>query len=194
MARNAGWEAAASSSKWIAFLDADDEWLPEKLRIQTDWMLAHSEYAWSAHGCQWGGRGNCRPSTEFAARRLAPGRLLWRNPVCTSSVLVRRDVPIRFREGWRHCEDMMLWFDWHYCGYAGAVSGLPLVARGRADPTGGGETGRLREMHAGEIKVLDTCRTEGRIGAVAVAGWGLWLKIKYQRRRLRTLWREAWQS
>ena len=31
------------SSEWISFLDSDDEWLPNKLKLQTDYLNAHPE-------------------------------------------------------------------------------------------------------------------------------------------------------
>jgi glycosyltransferase involved in cell wall biosynthesis len=40
-ARNSG--LAAASGDFIAFLDADDVWLPGKLRAQVDYLLAHPE-------------------------------------------------------------------------------------------------------------------------------------------------------
>lgn len=45
-ARNLGIEE--SSGKYIAFLDSDDIWLPEKLFKQISFMESH-EYAWSQH-------------------------------------------------------------------------------------------------------------------------------------------------
>lgn len=35
--------AASGTNEWISFLDSDDEWLPNKLKIQTDYLKAHTE-------------------------------------------------------------------------------------------------------------------------------------------------------
>ncbi len=43
-ARNTGIEAA--KSKWIAFLDSDDEWMPERLESQMKIIQRHSDLAW----------------------------------------------------------------------------------------------------------------------------------------------------
>lgn len=44
VARNVGIEAAAGD--WIAFLDGDDEWLPEKLKLQSEQMQRNPHLMW----------------------------------------------------------------------------------------------------------------------------------------------------
>lgn len=45
VARNTGIQSA--SGDWIAFLDADDEWLPEKLALQCEHLKRHPEIDWT---------------------------------------------------------------------------------------------------------------------------------------------------
>ncbi len=78
-ARNDG--VRASSSPWIAFLDADDAWLPEKMQRQLE--LGRDARAGLLHGCALLGRGPLPARLDFGT--------LWRqNRICTSMAVVRR--------------------------------------------------------------------------------------------------------
>jgi len=45
VARNTGIKAA--KSQWIAFLDGDDEWLPEKLQLQIEHLIRNPQLQWT---------------------------------------------------------------------------------------------------------------------------------------------------
>src|SRR5690606_11478324 len=49
-ARNAGWEMATQD--YIAFLDADDSWHPQKIEIQYEWMRSHIDVSFTGHVCE----------------------------------------------------------------------------------------------------------------------------------------------
>jgi len=80
-ARNAG--ARHCTSEWIAFLDADDSWLPHKLERQLE--LGRDPRAGLLHGSARDGRPPLPRELDFAT--------LWEcNRVCTSMTVVRREV------------------------------------------------------------------------------------------------------
>lgn len=108
-ARNVGWEAA--TQPFVAFLDADDAWHPEKLTIQYAYMLAHPEVAVSGHHHRFL-RQDIMPTwklVEAGAKRVKKWPMLLSNQFVTPSVMIRRDLPHRFVENQRHMEDHMLW-------------------------------------------------------------------------------------
>jgi glycosyltransferase involved in cell wall biosynthesis len=111
-ARNRG--VAASSGEWIAFLDSDDLWLPEKLARQAAFVAAHPAVAacqtdeiWIRDGVRVNPhRRHLKPSGDIFLRSL---ELCLVSP---SAVLVRRTTFERaggFDEGLAACEDYDLW-------------------------------------------------------------------------------------
>jgi glycosyltransferase involved in cell wall biosynthesis len=108
-ARNAGW--AVASQPFVAFLDSDDAWHPQKIEIQFDYMQAHPEVALCGHAFRllknatlpdWS-IGENLPSV------VGKWEMMLKNQIVTPSVMVRRDIPHRFLAHQRHMEDHMLW-------------------------------------------------------------------------------------
>jgi glycosyltransferase involved in cell wall biosynthesis len=190
-ARNAGWTRVADDVSFVAFLDADDEWAPRKLEIQQRWMAENHSFAWSGHRCvhpatadapvsRWS---EVKPPVRY--RRLRSLSLMMRNTVATPTVMVRADVPIRFRESWRQCEDLLLWLDLLDHGWPGAMLLVPLCRLGRVPGTPGGLTGDVDGMLRHEWRLAQTLHAEGRLSwpaaqAVQAVRWLAW---RLRRRR-----------
>jgi len=101
-ARNLGIEKA--SAEWVAFLDADDVWMPGKLDAQ----LRCAEEAGVGFVC-----GSVSAQSPMASCEISPKRLARGNFVATSAVLVRRSVlqqiqPV-FTPGMSFAEDYLAW-------------------------------------------------------------------------------------
>jgi glycosyltransferase involved in cell wall biosynthesis len=112
-ARNAGW--ARATQPYVAFLDADDAWHPQKMEIQYAYMVQHLEVAVSGHLCRQL-PDTCSEPPQWSvqvgqARRLTWWGLLVRHAFVTPSVMLRRDIPFRFASNQRYMEDHRLWLE-----------------------------------------------------------------------------------
>lgn len=111
-ARNAGIEAARG--EFVAFLDDDDAWLPEKNREQVRILDARPEVGITSSGVLFiDAEGRPDYVQSWSDEGRAFDRVLFHNPVVTSSVLVRRSClqgfSARFRTDIAPVEDWELW-------------------------------------------------------------------------------------
>jgi GT2 family glycosyltransferase len=103
-ARNAG--IMAASGQWVAFVDADDVWLPGKLRAQMDLLAANPAAHMACAGWIVWPSSDPEPAAELLALALQPGEpaaadgpsgwiypdLLLGCEVWTSTVVMHRDL------------------------------------------------------------------------------------------------------
>ena len=111
-ARNAG--VKATTAPWLAFLDSDDEWLPEKLEKQVRWTQLHPDMPivqtreiWIRHG-----RRVNPPKTHEKFEGDLFAASLERCMITPSSVMLRRTLFNQtgsFNESLPACEDYDLW-------------------------------------------------------------------------------------
>lgn len=110
-ARNMGWNIA--SGDYITFLDADNAWHPEKIRLQYLWMLANLDVSFSGHASPLTGEIQVSQSnyvhSSVEHTLVTRSSLLQSNHFETSSVMLKRNLPYRFKPGKRFCEDYLLW-------------------------------------------------------------------------------------
>jgi len=116
-ARNAGVRAAGQA--WVAFLDADDASLPERLALQMAAAAAHPEAALlCGNTCALASDDAPRPTpgsgprVDVEPRALPLDEFVAHNPVATSTVMAKRAVLVGvglFDEQFRGPEDYDLW-------------------------------------------------------------------------------------
>lgn len=179
-ARNAGWNVA--TCEFIAFLDADDAWHPRKIEIQQGWMNAHPEVVMCGHICVVLSEGDPPPpigAVPVPVRRFGLRSFLVTNCVSTPTVMLRRAIPNRFKEGKRYSEDYLLWMELIAAHGPAAFIELPLAFLFKPRYGAAGLSAQHWAMRLGEINTFDQLRRQRMISPVEwviVSAWG-WIKF-----------------
>jgi glycosyltransferase involved in cell wall biosynthesis len=147
--RNIGWNK--SRYKYIAFLDSDDIWHPQKLEIQHKFMLENPVFDFSGHLHLMKNESFEKMNYSNEYRKIPYFYLLIKNPFITPSVMIKKSVKLRFFKKKRYMEDHLLWI------MAGFKSGAILIPKKLAkickDPYGdSGLSGQLIKMEFGDLE------------------------------------------
>lgn len=185
-ARNAGMKAAKGD--YIALLDADDEWLPQKLSLQMEILAQHPEI--DLLGANRNGETVKRSFfKKFDHLTLiSANRLLYKWLFQPSTVIFKRYLLDRvgyFDEKQRYAEEGNYWLrigKQHQC----ALLNESLVITGGGKPDFGfsGLSSNLKAMQQGEYKNLKDALQLSIIGHVQYGFLVLYSTLKYIRRIL----------
>jgi glycosyltransferase involved in cell wall biosynthesis len=179
-ARNAGW--AAASQPLIAFLDSDDAWHPEKIRIQYEFMKCHPQIALSAHNIalkDHGGWDLRTLSSSQEPRIIGRVDLLVKNRFATSTVMLKRDIAQRFVERKRYSEDYDLWLQIVFNGLPAAVIPSQLTFRFNEFYGDSGLSAQLWKMQKGQLNSLFHLYQTKKINMMSFSLVGLYSLLKY---------------
>lgn len=187
-ARNAGWELA--TGKYIAFLDSDDIWHPQKMEIQYDYMEKHEDVYFSCHHMSVikerdidSFYGEKAIFDEINVIKINPLRYLFKHypKGGTSFVLMRNTNNLRFYPHKRYFEDYLLWLE--YCfHYQGVLLDSVLAASFKEFYGASGLSSNLWKMEKGELETYKILREKKYINGYIQKIVSLFSLLKYIRR------------
>lgn len=150
-ARNIAIEKA--SSNWIAFLDADDFWHPQKLEIQ--------KYFIEKTGAKLIGCTSTLKEmdsrikvNQLKTQTLYPRHFLWKNFFPTPGIVTEKSNILTFNENLRFSEDFDLWRKLVQKYNQAILIKYPLVVLSKHPFLDSGLSSNLIRMEIGELKAL----------------------------------------
>jgi glycosyltransferase involved in cell wall biosynthesis len=185
-ARNIGWELA--SQDYLAFLDADDIWHPQKLEIQFSWMKRNPEIDFSGHPIL-----TYQENQDFSSsflnnlnknpKVISKMRLLTSNIFPTPSWLFKSSLSKKFKQEY-FGEDYLWLLENYFSNHKMVFFNLPLCYCLRPQYSQGGLSGALWSMEKAELKAYQEIWKNHHISNLEYGLISLYSLMKYSRRIL----------
>ena len=178
VARNAAWNVA--TSEFIAFLDADDQWHPQKLELQLKAMLANPTCVMSFHDHLFGS------SEQFESLLFVPitsqatlRDYLLRNRSATPTVMLRTALTERFSSTKRYAEDYLLWMTIIASHESALHIHATLAHCSNPGYGGSGQSGKLWKMERSELSGIVSLWRSGALSLPTLVTVSIWSITKY---------------
>lgn len=182
-ARNRGIKEA--SGEWIALLDSDDIWLPEKLQKQVDEINKNSNINFIGTNRN----GELYPffkKSENKIYSLSAKEIIPKWYPHTSTALINKEVLLKsnlYDETRTHAEDGDLWLKIaQYCDLYVVNEDLVYTGGGKRAFGVSGLSANMPKMYGGEILALKGAKKRKQIRCIEYLYFHFWLTSKYVRR------------
>jgi len=184
-ARNRGIKEA--SGEWIALLDSDDIWLPEKLQKQVNEIKKNPNIKFVGTNRN----GELYPFFKKAHNylyTLNAKEIITKWHPHTSTVFINKEVLLKtnlYDETRTHAEDGDLWLRIaQFCDLYVLNDDLVYTGGGKRSFGESGLSANMPKMYGGEILALKGAKKRNQINVFEYIGFYLWLTLKYYRRIL----------
>lgn len=169
-ARNIGWNLA--KSKYIAFLDSDDVWHPQKIEIQYNFMKNNNDINFCTHGLVVindfikNDFNNFYDKKYISVSKLEPYRLLFKHySDGTPCIMLKKNLEYRFKEGKKYSEDYLLWLEILFKN-KGVLIEKNLAAAFKPLYGTGGLSKNLWKIEKGELETFKILQKKGYISVL----------------------------
>jgi len=181
-ARNVGWNNA--SSKYLAFLDADDSWHIKKIEIQYKFMESKN-ILFSAHKSTYKYKDTFDNYSEnFKFKKINIINMFLYNQFTTPTVMLRRSIFLRFEDKKYYTEDYLLWLEILLFKYNIHLIKLTLTYLHKPSIGVSGLSKSLNLMRQGEIETFNILSKKKLINKSTYITLLIYSYIKQLRRRI----------
>lgn len=190
-ARNKG--IMQAKSEYIAFLDSDDVWLPNKIEVQMNVLLKHKDIMLLGANSE---SSNYKIYFKKIKKleNISILALCFRYMPQTSSVILKKEVIDTiglFNENMKYCEDINYFqkICYKYKSYYMIPDALYKYGINKKYGCEKGLSSNLKEMHLGTLKNLNDLKKNGAISSFSFIIFNIFYEVKYIRRIINVLLR-----
>lgn len=183
------------SQPLVAFQDADDFWHVDKLKVQYKFFADDPDlyFVCSSVGLyeqdpkdRWD-----EELPEIKATKISKQRVLWRNFLTTSAVVIRKKDEFKFDNRRRRASDMGLWLEIILSGHKSLFTKEPLAFARKPLYGAGGLTKNIKKLEIAHQQNLVNIHRKGFISQPYLYILRLWSHMKYLRRLMIVSYRDS---